>query len=79
MRALECAWDPGLRGGVSGPATDRWVPHISLVFREMWDTAALNQEWFRMQRLKTDLRGIPHLAKNQRDVGHPAIRGRSGK
>jgi hypothetical protein len=25
-----------------------------------------------MQRLKTDLRGIPHLAKNQRDVGHPA-------
>src|SRR5271165_1236230 len=24
------------------PATDRWVPHISLVFREMWDTTNLN-------------------------------------
>jgi len=24
-----------------------------------------------MQRLETNLRSIPHLAKNQRDVGHP--------
>jgi hypothetical protein len=23
------------------PVTDRRVPHISLVFREMWDTAGL--------------------------------------
>jgi hypothetical protein len=23
------------------PLTSRWVPHISLVFREMWDTAGL--------------------------------------
>ena len=22
--------------------TERWVPHISLVFREMWDTTNLN-------------------------------------
>jgi hypothetical protein len=25
---------------------ERRVPHISLVFREMWDTTALNREWF---------------------------------
>ena len=31
-----------------------------------------------MQRLETDVRGIPHLAKNQRDVGHPSFCGRSG-
>jgi hypothetical protein len=24
------------------PATNAWVPHISLVFREMWDTTASN-------------------------------------
>jgi hypothetical protein len=30
----------------------RRVPHISLVFREMWDTTALNRKWFRMQRLE---------------------------
>ena len=26
-----------------------------------------------MQNLETDFRGIPHLAKNQRDVGHPSF------
>jgi len=24
------------------PFRERWVPHISLVFREMWDTTNLN-------------------------------------
>jgi hypothetical protein len=28
------------------PATNAWVPHISLVFREMWDTTALNPKTF---------------------------------
>ncbi len=54
-------------------ATKDGVPHISLVFREMWDTTALNGRWFRMRRVETGLRGIPHLAKNQRDVGHPSL------
>jgi hypothetical protein len=27
---------------VSLPSTNRGVPHISLVFREMWDTTTLN-------------------------------------
>ena len=30
----------------SVPATNRWVPHISLVFREMWDTTALSFSLF---------------------------------
>jgi len=47
--------------------TGHWVPHISLVFREMWDTTVLipgplvfntNLEGWRS--------GIPHLAKNER-------------
>jgi len=28
----------------SNPTTNRRVPHISLVFREMWDTASLPLE-----------------------------------
>jgi hypothetical protein len=46
------------------------VPHISLVFREMWDTADLNilcQLGFRSRGLNSC--GIPHLATNERDVG----------
>ena len=58
---------------VSGSATKDGVPHISLVFREMWDTTALYQGWFGVQNLETGFRGIPHLAKNQRDVGHPSF------
>jgi hypothetical protein len=27
-------------------------------------------------REKVEVRGIPHLAKNERDMGHPTIRGR---
>ena len=26
----------------SFPANEPWVPHISLVFREMWDTTNVN-------------------------------------
>ena len=54
------------RNSYPGPATD------------LWDTTALNREWFRMPGLETNLRGIPHLAKNQRDVGHPASVGGPG-
>jgi hypothetical protein len=31
--------------------TDRRVPHISLVFREMWDTTAANLQFLALQRL----------------------------
>jgi hypothetical protein len=45
------------------------VPHISLVFREMWDTTALSRTiLFHPKKLKVNIRGIPHLAKNQRDA-----------
>ena len=34
------AANPG--GSPSIPTANPWVPHISLVFREMWDTTNLN-------------------------------------
>ncbi len=57
------------------PGHQPWVPHISLVFREMWDTAAADLHPSALQRLPIEVRGIPHLAKNERDVGHPLIGG----
>jgi hypothetical protein len=52
------------------------VPHISLVFREMWDTTAVNHKSFGSQSaLRVKTRGLPHLAKNERDVGHPMLSG----
>jgi hypothetical protein len=35
------------KSGLRYPATNPRVPHISLVFREMWDTTALNPKAFR--------------------------------
>jgi hypothetical protein len=50
------------------------VAHISLVFREMWDTTALFLRLsMRPMHLAVNLGGIPHLAKNKRDVGHPSF------
>jgi hypothetical protein len=50
------------------------VPHISLVFREMWDTTALSL-WTldSSDALTVNIGGIPHLAKNERDMGHPSL------
>jgi hypothetical protein len=58
------------------PTTNHRVPHISLVFREMWDTTASDLHCSALQELPIEVRGIPHLAKNERDMGHPMIRGR---
>ena len=55
------------------------VPHISLVFREMWDTTALRLKAFVFDIYKVKIRGIPHLAKNERDVGHPCFVARRSK
>jgi hypothetical protein len=41
----------------------------------MWDTTAANQHSSALQGLPIEVRGIPHLAKNERDMGHPLIRG----
>jgi hypothetical protein len=57
------------------PSTNRGVPHISLVFREMWETTALHVLLSKAGK-KVKVRGIPYLAKNERDMGHPTIRGR---
>jgi hypothetical protein len=58
----------------------RWLeqrtgnPGISLVFREMWDSTAVICEDSRSDaNLKGRIRGIPHLAKNKRDMGHPSV------
>jgi hypothetical protein len=40
----------------------------------MWDTTALNPKGFdSLSTLKVRICGIPHLAKNERDVGHPGF------
>ena len=50
------------------------VPHISLVFREMWDTTAPSLRLsIHPIHSVVNIGGIPHLAKNERDVGHPAF------
>jgi hypothetical protein len=53
------------------------VPHISLVFREMWETTSLNL-FPDLRKTHIDFRGLPYLAKNERDMGHPTILGRDG-
>jgi hypothetical protein len=60
----------------SVPTTNQGVPHISLVFREMWETTAADLHPSALQELPIEVRGIPYLAKNERDMGHPLIRGR---
>jgi hypothetical protein len=51
------------------------VPHISLVFREMWEATNLNLfPTFGRKHLESG--GIPYLAKNERDMGHPTLCGR---
>ncbi len=57
--------------------TDRGVPHISLVFREMWETQIpLGSPW-RGKDCRLGTRSLPHLAKNERDMGHPSVRGQA--
>jgi hypothetical protein len=48
--------------------------HISLVFREMWDSTALSL-WLLIHpmHLAVNIGGIPYLAKNERDMGHPSF------
>ena len=50
------------------------MPHISLVFREMWDTTNLDGLCQWCERFQVCNSGIPHLAKNERDMGHPTLR-----
>jgi hypothetical protein len=52
------------------PGTDRRVPHISLVFREMWDTAGLalkpvagSHSSVRVPYVRTSVRGPKTMAK----------------
>ena len=60
-RGVVCLWFPH----------EGRVPHISLVFREMWDTTALSLRLsIHPTHLAVNIGGIPHLAKNERDMGH---------
>jgi hypothetical protein len=47
------------------------VPHISLFFCEMWDATKVSFWPLHPEPLLIKSSGLPHLAKNQRDVGHP--------
>jgi hypothetical protein len=47
--------------------TGQRVPHISHVFREMWETTAANLQFLALQRLPSEIR-VPRLAKNVRDT-----------
>jgi hypothetical protein len=49
-------------------------PGISLAFREMWDSTALSL-WLSIHptHLAVNIGGIPYLAKNERDMGHPSV------
>ena len=51
------------------------MPHISLVFREMWETTNLDV-FADLRKRHMECSGLPHLAKNERDMGHPTILGR---
>jgi hypothetical protein len=61
-----------------------WVPHISLVFREMWDSTELDSMFFTfssrlgtlIRKREIQIRGIPHLAKNERDMGPEFVVGK---
>src|SRR5450755_2827300 len=55
--------------------TNQGVPHISLVFREMWDSTGLRFNSFEGVRAGHQGSRFPHLAKNERDMGHPLVRG----
>jgi hypothetical protein len=42
----------------------------------MWETTDLDWQFLESRKMSIGSRGIPHLAKNERDMGHPMIRGR---
>ena len=51
-------------------------PAISLVFREIWNNSDADRSVHRVNRESEGKnRGIPHLAKNERDKGHPSLVG----
>jgi hypothetical protein len=61
------------------------VPDISLVFREMWDSTELDSMFFTfssslgtvIRRRAIQVREIPHLAKNERDMGPEFVVGKT--
>ena len=60
----------------SSLAKNQGVAHISLVFREMWDSRTLMVGARRMHDFQVWRCGIPYLAKNERDMGHPGFIGK---
>jgi hypothetical protein len=73
MKGVQCPGPEEYDGHSWFPHEGR-VPHISLVFREMWDTTNVEHSVHRMNRESEGKSGgIPHLAKNERDMGHPSF------
>jgi hypothetical protein len=48
-------------------STKRGVPHISLVFREMWDTTALHVLLSKVGK-KVKVRGVPHISRKKSEI-----------
>ena len=75
---LTCLWQ--VKDGMNGAkrftvfSSRRQLSGISLVFREMRDTTGLSvKPSLAVIKLEGRRGGIPHLAKNERDMGYPAI------
>jgi hypothetical protein len=65
---------PSSLGNLFSTSNQGRVPHISLVFREMWDSTALSLRLsIHPMPLTVNIGGIPHLAKNERDMGDQSL------
>ena len=73
MRRWPNIW-AGTSEGCSLNPSQRPGAHISLVFFKMWDTTNVDRWLHRMNReLEGRYSETAHLAKNERDVGHPTL------
>jgi hypothetical protein len=52
----------------SQPYNRSRVPHISLVFREMWDTTALHVQFFRVRRPRGLISVVSHISRKTSEI-----------
>ncbi len=64
-RSARCGHGCGFQYQNSVSTTERWVPHISLVFREMWDSTALSPPLL-PPNLPPDAKGKPLMSVTRR-------------
>ena len=64
-----------LLGFVAHLPAKKGVPHISLVFREMWDTTALNLKVFCAIH-RTSRFAVSHISRETSEIWGTRVRGR---